>query len=54
MIMFNSMTSHFVSVTFKMANKVLVEVIGKNFEYLTDIYCSNFLDLTAPIVAIPI
>ena len=37
MIMFNSMTSRLVTVIFKMANKVLVEVMGKNFEYLTDI-----------------
>ena len=37
MIMFTSMTSRLVSVTLKMANKVFVEVMGKNFEYLTDI-----------------
>ena len=47
MIMFNSMTSHFVSVTFKMANKVLVEVMGKNFEYLTDILL-QFLRFDSP------
>ena len=37
MIMFTSMASRLVSVTFKMANKVFVEVMGKNFEYLTEI-----------------
>ena len=47
MIMFNSMTSHFLSVTFKMANKVLVEVMGKNFEYLTDILL-QFLRFDGP------
>ena len=37
MIMFTSMTSCPVSVIFKMANKKLVEVMGKKFEYLTDV-----------------
>ena len=36
-IMFTSMTSRLVSVIFKMANKELVKVMGKKFEYLTDV-----------------
>ena len=53
MIMFTSMTSRLVSVIFKMANKELVEVMAKKFD-ISRMYCSNFLDLAVPIVAIPI
>ena len=53
MIMFTCMTSRLVSVIFKMANKELVEVMGKKFEYLTDVLF-QFHSFGVPIVAISI
>ena len=40
-----NMTSRLASVTFKMASKVFIEETDKNFKFITELYCSDFLDL---------
>ena len=40
-----SMMSRLASVTFKMASIVFIEETDKNFDFIKEIYCSDFLDL---------
>ena len=40
-----SMMSRIASVTFKMASIVFIEETDKNFDFIKEIYCSDFLDL---------